>query len=305
MDSINDKLRLKEGKKVLIFTLIINCFLAFFKITIGYLGNSRGLIADGIHSASDFISTIIVILSLKIAAAPPDSSHPYGHRRSETLATSLLALGLIVTGGFLIFNNIGTIINKNYIVPGIINIWAALGSIFAQEITYRYACYIGKKIDSPALIADALHHRSDALSSIAALIGIIAARSGYPVLDPIAGIIVSIMIIQIGIKLIIPVINELMEKSPQENYLKKIENIAKSMDTIKDVKDLKVRKHANTEIIEMTICVEPNLKLLKADKIAHKAKERIINNLESNIKEVFIHVDPQQQKLKNKNKGDN
>ncbi len=296
MNHNKSEYRLKEGKKVLIFTLVINFILALFKIIIGFFGSSQGLIADGFHSASDFMSTLIVIFSLKIACNPPDDSHPYGHYRSETLATSLLALSLIITGFLLIINNTGAIIQQKYSVPGFINIWAALFSIIAQEATYRYALYTGKKIESPALIADALHHRSDALSSFAALIGIITARIGYPVFDPLAGIIVAIMIIHIGIDIIIPVINELMEKSPRDKYINKIKKIALSLDDVKDVKNIKIRKHASTEIIEMIISVNPNLNIKTADNIAHRTKEKIIENTDSNIKEVFIHVDPQYSK---------
>jgi len=284
MNSKKSKYRLKEGKKVLIFTLIINCMLALFKITIGYLGDSQGLIADGFHSASDFMSTLIVIFSIKIASNPPDDSHPYGHHRSETLATSLLALSLIITGILLIINNTGNIVQQNYKVPGFINIWAALISILAQEITFRYARYIGKKIESPALIADALHHRSDALSSFAALIGITAARTGYPVFDPVAGIIVAVMIIHIGIDIIIPVINELMEKSPRDKYINKIKEFALSLKEVKDVKNIKIRKHASTQIIEMTICVNPNLNIKKADVAGSLELKAILMALLENLK---------------------
>ncbi len=285
--------RFSQGKRVLVFTLIINTTLAISKILIGYLAHSRAIIADGIHSASDSFSTIIVFFSLRYACTPPDSSHPYGHERSETLASNILALSLIVSGLFILKDNLTSIINRDLFYPQFINIWAALVSIIAQEGTYHYAMHVGKKINSPSIMADAIHHRSDALSSIAALFGVIAARNGLPILDPIAGIVVGGMIIRVGWGILIDTINELMEASPDEKYLNQITGIAVSIEKVKTVTDLKIRKHAASEIIEMTITVNSKLSMEKAHQIAHQVKNEIIDKVSQHqIKEVYIHVDP-------------
>ncbi|AZR73757.1 hypothetical protein BBF96_10395 [Anoxybacter fermentans] len=289
--------RFYEGKKVSLFALFINSFLAIFKISVGYLAHSRAMIADGIHSASDSFSTIIVLFSLRVASKPPDSCHPYGHERSETLAANILALSLIISGIIIIKDNMASIFTQNFFYPETINIYAGIISIIAQEGTYRYALYVGRKINSPAIIADAMHHRSDAISSIAAIFGIIAARNGLPILDPIAGIIVAGMIIHMGGEILIDTIHELMEASPDSTYLTQITKIAQSIKKVKDITDLKVRKHAGSEIIEMTITVNPSLSVDEGDRIAHLVKDQIISNIDNHqIKEVFIHVDPHQVK---------
>ena len=294
---MDELLRFKEGRKVSLFALCINAFLAIFKISVGYLANSRAMIADGIHSASDSFSTVVVLFSLKISAKPPDSCHPYGHKRSETLAANVLALSLIISGLFIVKNNITSITNRNFFYPKAINLLAGVISILTQEITYRYSVYIGNKINSPAIIADAMHHRSDAISSVAAIIGIIAARNGFPILDPIAGIVVAGMIIHMGIEILNDTINELMEKSPDKEYLGQITKVAKRDSKVKNITNVKVRKHAGIEIIEMTITVKPDMSVREGDIIAHKVKDQLIDNIAGHeIKEVFIHVDPQRAK---------
>ncbi|MCK4259274.1 MAG: cation transporter [Halanaerobiales bacterium] len=296
---LNKDERFRTGKKVSITALIVNTTLASIKITVGLLAHSRAMIADGIHSASDSVSTIIVLFSLKIAATPPDSSHPYGHERSETLAANLLALSLIISGLVIAKDNIMSIVKQSFFYPGFINIWAGIFSIFAQEGISRYSIYIGRKINSPAIIADAMHHRSDAISSIAAVIGIIAARNGILILDPIAGLIVAGMIIHIGVKILMETFHELMEGSPDSIYLTKIKNIAQSIPGVQNITDVKVRKHANSEIIEMTITVHEKLSVFEGDKIAHNVEDQIITELSDHqIKEVHIHVDPHPEPLK-------
>ncbi len=285
-------MKYKEGKQVSIITLFINSILAICKTSIGYLAHSQALIADGIHSASDSFSTIIVLISLKVASNPPDTCHPYGHERSETLATNILALSLILSGVMIVKSNIICILNQDYHTPATINIWVALFSILAQEGAYRYSNFVGKKINSKAIIADAKHHRSDALSSVAALIGVIAARNGYPSLDPLAGIIVAFIIIKIGIQIFIPIINEIMEKAPTQEYLNSIRKITQNDGSIKKVSSIKVRKHAGSEIIEMTISVETSLHVDEAHYIAEQAKNRLMDNLKENIIDVIIHVHP-------------
>lgn len=288
---MDEMMRFKEGRRVSLLALMVNTFLAIFKISIGYIFRSRAMVADGIHSASDSFSTIVVIFSLKIASNPPDSCHPYGHERSETLAANLLGLSLTLSGLVIFKDNIFSIIHQDFFYPGTLNIWAGVVSILAQEGTYRYSIYIGRKINSPAIIADAKHHRSDAISSIAAVIGIIAARNGFPILDPIAGIIVGGMIIHMGVEILLETIHEFMEHSPEPAYLADLTQIAQSVNQVKNVTDIRVRKHAGTAIVEMTITVYPGLSVLEGDEIAHRVKDQIIStNME--IKEVAVHVDP-------------
>ena len=166
------KERHNVGERTAWYTLIGNLVLTAAKAVIGFSSGSMVVLSDAAHSGSDALSTVFVILGLKIAQQPPDEKHPYGHSRAETIAAKLVALLLILVGANFAYSAVRAIISRNYHSPGIGALWISIVSILSKEIMYQYTIRVGKKIDSPALIADAWHHRSDALSSVAALIGV-------------------------------------------------------------------------------------------------------------------------------------
>ncbi|MFC2092163.1 cation diffusion facilitator family transporter, partial [Elusimicrobiota bacterium] len=182
-----------------IIGLFTNAFLTVLKLSVGIIGQSHALIADSIHSLSDGFATFITYIAIKISNKPADEDHPYGHGNIETIASWFVAVLLLLTGIYLGYSAIHAIYHKNYFIPHMITMWIALLSAISKEILYRYTIFVGKLVNSPAIKANALDHRSDAFSSIGALIGIIAARFGYPFLDPLAGIIISAMIIKMGL----------------------------------------------------------------------------------------------------------
>ena len=221
--------REKQIYKVTFIGSVVNFLLLIFKFAAGIVGNSAAMIADAVHSLSDFITDIIVVLCVHLSGKPQDKEHDYGHGKYETMATVivgtvllLVGLGIMKTGAVSIWRFLhGEILSE----PGMLALIAALVSIVLKEILFRYTAVEGRKLASEAMIANAWHHRSDAFSSIGTAVGIggaILLGENWRVLDPIAAVIVSILIIHVSIKLIVPGLEELMEKSLPEKEEKKI-----------------------------------------------------------------------------------
>lgn len=284
--------RLVIGTRVSIITLVINIILAILKFLAGIFGNSSAMIADSLHSLSDAASTIAVIIGLKIASRPPDNEHHYGHARAETVATKIVALLLIVTGGTVGVSAIKLLFAREIQQPSLIPLIAAVLSIVVKEIMYRYTYNVGKKINSNALLADAWHHRSDAFSSVTALVGIAGARLGLPILDPLAGLVVALMILWIGFKLYWESVDELVDAAPKQEIMDQVERLALSTPGVIKVNQIKGRKHGPHIYIDLKICVNPNITVQEGHAIAHEAGRRIRTN--EDIVDVLVHVNPDQ-----------
>lgn len=284
--------RYLKSKKVSLISLIVNIILTLIKIIIGFFFQSKALIADGIHSLSDVASTLIILISIKYSHTKADQKHPYGHGKAEAIGTIILGFILIITGITLIRETIYNIILQKIYIPGNLTLIAAILSIITKEGLYRYTLKMGKKINNKALIADANHHRSDAFSSIAALIGIMGSKLGINIFDPLAGLIVSLFIGKIGFDISREAIHELMDGIPSEE---KIENISKQTGEISEiisVKDIKIRTYGPKQIVDLVISVNSSYSIEKAHEVAVKAQEKIIR-LNPDIKEVFVHIDPE------------
>ena len=282
-----------ESKKVSIINLIGNSFLTILKIMVGFNFKSKALIADGFHSLSDSASTLIILISIKFSHIQADEKHPYGHGKAEAIGTIILGLILIFTSLTLIKETVTNILTGNISQPGNIALWVALISIIAKEGFYHYTIKMGRKLNNKALIADAKHHRSDALSSVAAFIGIGGSKLGYSLLDPIAGLIVSFFIGKIGIEVCQDAINELMDSKPSDKKIKQIKNQTDHIQGVIKVKDIKIRTYGPKQMVDLTISVNNNLSIENAHEIAVKA-QKTIKDSSQEIEEVFVHVDPEQ-----------
>lgn len=286
-----ENMRLQEGWKISIISLLSNSLLALIKIIIGVFANSRALIADGFHSISDMASTIIVIVSIKFSETPADKNHPYGHEKAEALGTNILAVILIITAIFIGRDAVLTMISGKIAKPGSWALAAAFISIVVKEILYRYTIKIGKKIKSKALIADANHHRSDAFSSIAALIGIGGAKLGFPFLDPLAGLVVAFLILKVGFEIMKDTSYELMDGRPEKAKIRDIEKNALAIEGVLDIYDLRLRSYGPNYIADLKIVVKEDLTVREGHNIASKVKKNITDNNED-VKDVLVHVDP-------------
>jgi cation diffusion facilitator family transporter len=283
--------RLTIGKRASWVAIIGNIALTSFKAFIGFIAGSTAMIADAFHSASDLVGNVIVLHGLKISNQPPDEDHHYGHGKAESIVAKIIAIILFITAFGIGISAIKNVRNPNLEAPNSIAIWPAVISIAFKEWMYRYTIRVGKKIDSPALIADAWHQRTDAFSSVAALIGITGAVLGFPILDPLAGIVVAGMIMKAAFSIYWDAVKQLMDSAPSKEVIEDIRNITMQINGIHDIQDIKARKLGNQIFVDMKICVDQYISVAEGHNLAGKAKYSILNNVE-NTKDVFIHVNP-------------
>lgn len=289
-----DKNFRKTANKVSIISIIANTFLAIFKLLAGIFAHSSAMISDAIHSASDVFSSFVVIIGIKLSSKEPDKEHPYGHERLECVAAMILAIILFLTGAGIFYNALKNILNGEYnniTIPGVLALIAAIISIAVKEAMYWYTRHYAKKIDSSALMADAWHHRSDALSSVGALIGIFFARIGYPVMDSVASIIIFIFIVKASIDIFIDATNKVVDHSCDEELEKEIYNYVMKNKDVKDIDLFRTRMFGNKIYVDLEICLDENLTLKEAHDIAESLHDKLEKKFDK-VKHVMVHVNP-------------
>ncbi|WP_443701893.1 cation diffusion facilitator family transporter [Prevotella sp.] len=292
------KEREKKIYRVTLTGSAVNVILLVFKFIAGILGGSAAMIADAVHSLSDFLTDIIVIAFVRISSKPEDEDHDYGHGKYETLATSIIGLALLMVGLYIFYNGARQIWDVMHGAeieqPGLVALIAAIVSILLKEWTYRFTVSIGKKVESQAVIANAWHHRSDALSSIGTAIGIggaILLGKGWAVLDPVAALVVSVFIVKTALGLLTTSSGELLEKSLPKEVEKKIVDIAESEPEVSKVHHLCTRRIGNNIAIEMHIRMPGDISL----KDSHTRASDIERKLRQHFGEhthINLHVEP-------------
>lgn len=288
--------------KVTFVTLVgsvVNIILTVFKIFAGVLGRSTAMIADGIHSLSDLLSDIVVIVFVKISAKGRDKDHDYGHGKFETFATLIISLMLIVVAVNLMsggINKIRQILDGGEVSsPGMIALWAAVASIVLKEILYHYTIIQGKALNSPMMIANAWHHRSDAFSSVGSLLGIAGAiflGDKFVILDPITGCVISIFILVMAVKMSVPAIKELLDVSLPDDVEEKIEATAKSVKGVVDLHELKTRREGPGIIMEGHLVLDSEISLKEAHDISKKVEESLRKEFGSET-QISLHLEPE------------
>lgn len=288
----------KEAEKVTWIGFLVNLLLTTLKIIAGILGNSAAMIADGIHSLSDFLSDIIVITMVRISGKEKDKNHPYGHGKYETFATLIIAILLAIAGIGIFISGTQNIINviegEKLDSPGIIALIAAIISILFKEILFRYTIIVGRKINNKAVIANAWHHRSDAFSSIGTALGISGAiflGENWRILDPIASMLVSIFIIKVSIELALPSIKELLETSLPAEVENQIITIINNNPDIKKFQHLCTRKIGSICAIDVHIKLDKDISFIKSHDIATDLEHDLCSYLGENT-EINIHTEP-------------
>ena len=294
----NEVNREKEIYKLTLWGSLVNFLLLVFKFVAGFVGNSAAMIADAVHSLSDFITDIIVILFVRVSSMPKDENHHYGHGKYETLATAIIGVVLFAVGVGILVNAVETIIDffhgKELAAPNIWALGAAAVSIVFKEALYQYTVYKGKNLNSNAVMANAWHHRSDALSSIGTLLGISGAMflgEKWRVLDPIAAFLVSIFILKVAIELTKASLEELLEKSLPKKTQEKILNIIHSFPEVKSPHNLRTRHIGSNIAIEFHIRMDGNLSLNEV----HEITKRMENALKAEfgpLTHIGIHMEP-------------
>ncbi|MBQ4529653.1 MAG: cation transporter [Lachnospiraceae bacterium] len=275
-------------------TILGNVILSIFKLIAGVVAHSNAMISDAIHSASDVFSTIVVIIGIKFASKESDKEHPYGHERLECVAAIILSMVLFVTGIAIGFEALKNIVQGNYgdlEVPGILALAAALVSIITKEAMFWYTKSCARKIDSSALMADAWHHRSDAFSSIGALVGIGGARLGFPVMDSIASLVIFGFIVKAAYDIFKDAIDKMVDHSCDEETEKQIrECIIKEKDVV-CIDLLQTRVFGNKIYVDIEIGVDSSKTLKEAHDIAERVHEKIEGEFPK-VKHIMVHVNP-------------
>lgn len=275
-------------------TIIGNVLLSVLKLLAGIIAHSNAMISDAVHSASDVFSTVVVMIGIKLASKKPDKEHPYGHERLECVAAIILAVVLFITGLGIGVDGLKTVLHGDYShlqVPGILALIAAIISIISKEGMYWYTRYYAKKIDSSALMADAWHHRSDAFSSIGALIGIGGARLGFPVMDSIASLVIFVFIVKAAFDIFKDSIDKMVDHSCDEETEKEIYDRVMGHPDIIDIDLLQTRIFGNEYYVDVEIQVDASYTLQHAHEIA----EAVHNDIERNfpkVKHIMVHVNP-------------
>lgn len=284
----------KVAMKVSFVSIVANVLLSAFKMLAGILAHSGAMISDAVHSASDVISTIVVIIGIRLSGKASDKEHPYGHERMECVAAVILATILAFTGLGIGYTAIVKILSGQYgnlKVPGVLALVAAIVSIAVKESMYWYTRINAKKIDSSALMADAWHHRSDALSSVGALIGIVGARLGYPVCDAIASLCICFFIEKAAYEIFRDAVNKMVDKACDDAVETDLKNCALAQEGVLGVDLLRTRVFGNRIYVDIEIRADANASLRDAHKIAEHVHDSIEQSFAS-VKHIMVHVNP-------------
>jgi len=287
----------RQIKSVTYLGMAVNIALSVIKVSIGLSAASLALVADGIHSLSDIATDVAVLLGLRLASKKPDQSHPYGHGRAETFSAGLVALILIVVGGAMIYYATLAIARDEVTTPRFAVLIAAVISVAAKEWLYRITKKVAIQSHSPALYANAWHHRSDAFSSVAVVIGFISLEFGFGHGDQVAAIAVGMMIIWVGVRVISDALRELTEAAVDSDTIDRIKEIINSDSSIRQWHKLRTRTVGREVFLDLHILVDPDLKITAA----HEITERLEKTLDEEITRpinITVHVEPDTPELR-------
>ena len=283
---------------VTVWGAVANMALSIMKLVAGLMGRSSAMVADAVHSFSDLVSDIVVLVMVRVASKGKDKSHDYGHGKFETLATVIISLLLLVVGARLMISAVERIRfvleGGELEAPGRIALWAAVISIIVKELLYQWTSRVGKLVDSQAMVANAWHHRSDALSSVGSAVGIggaILLGGKWTILDPLVGAVISIVIIVVAVQMAVPAINELTEASLPDNVENRIMDIIRAVSGVENVHDLRTRRSGPEIIIDVHIVVDPEMTVAAAHDITIEAETAVRKEFGEGT-QLSIHVEP-------------
>ena len=271
----------------------VNVLQTLIKIGFGILGQSAALIADGIHSLSDLLSDLLVIIAVRLGSRKADYEHPYGHRRFETIATVILGVSLITIGGLISWSVMNRMAHPEHLpVPNVMGLGIAAVSILVNEWLYHYTKRIAKKTRSKLLMANAWHQRSDAISSLVVLFGIGAVMLGYPLADAIAAIVVALMVAKIGLNLVLDSIKELVDTSLPPKLTAEIRATIMGIDGVEGIHLLRSRQMGEDALIDAHIVVDPRITVSEGHTISDTVRDELVSRFDD-VMDVLVHVDPE------------
>lgn len=277
-------------------SIIINLALSMFKLLAGIVAHSGAMVSDAVHSASDVFSTVIVMIGVRMAGKASDKEHPYGHERMECVAAIVLAVVLAITGGGIGYAGIAKMLDGHYetlAVPGMLALVAAILSIVTKEALFWYTGYHARRIDSGALMADAWHHRSDALSSIGALMGILGARMGFPVLDPAASVVICLFILKAAYEIFKDAVDKMVDKSCDVQTEEALRGCILGQQGVRTIDMLHTRVFGNKIYVDVEISLDGSMSLYEAHAIAEKVHDELERQFPK-VKHIMVHMNPVQ-----------
>ncbi len=276
-------------------SIAVNVVLSLFKLLAGIIAHSGAMISDAIHSASDVISTVVVMIGVHLSGKQSDKEHQYGHERLECVSSIVLAGLLLVTGIGIGFSGVEKIIagtsGEDLMTPGRLALIAAVISLVVKEWMFWYTRAAAKKINSGALMADAWHHRSDALSSVGAFVGILGARLGYPILDPIASVVICLFIAKAAVDIFQDAINKMVDRSCDEKTENEIRQVVAKVPGVERVDRIKTRLFGSKIYVDIEIAVDGEMLLKDAHAIAEEAHRQVERSF-ADVKHCMVHVNP-------------
>jgi cation diffusion facilitator family transporter len=288
------KRRLQRSVRVTFLGLVVNAALAAGKVTAGVVGHSHALVADGVESTADLFSSIIVWRGVTVAAAPADAEHPYGHGKAEPLAAGVVSTVLLFAALWIIVGAIRDIIRPHN-NPAPFTLAVLVAVILIKELLFRYVSKEGMVLDSSAVSADAWHHRSDAITSLFAFVGIsiaLVGGKGYESADDYAAVLAGLVIAWNGWRMLRPAMDELMDIAPDRSFAEKIERIASTNPDVARVEKCLIRKMGNEYLVDMHVEVDPEMTVERAHGIAHAVKDEIRMKVPS-VRDVLVHIEPE------------
>lgn len=287
-----DEFRNKMGKKAALVAIIGNCFLTFFNIAVGWLSGSYALMSEGAHTLSDVMTTVIAYIGFRIGQKPADDEHPKGHGRAEAISGLVILIFLVIVAYEIITGAIDKIMHPELItVPGTIAAIMAFFGIVINLTISNYIINIGKQIKSPAIIADGKHQKTDIFSSIAILVGVVVSNIGYPILDPIIGFVIGLLILKTAYEIGKENIDNIMGKVPSEELIRDIENVVNNTAGVSGAHNIKVDYFGSYATVTLHVEMNGNMTLEESHRLVHETQNNIIKEVPI-VKSVVVHACP-------------
>jgi len=283
--------RFDSAERIIKVGFWVNAVLMLFKLSAGYWGRSDAVFADGIESACDFVAIFATMVALKLGRQPFDEKHPYGHGRAESLSALLVSLVIFLTGGWILFNSVHAIIERDFKSPEIIAVVAAFVTILIKEWLCRFTRKTGQQLDSPSLLAIAQDHRKDAVTSISTLVGVVGAYFGFGIMDPLAAGLTSFFILHVGYQTCRGAAHDLMDGNVPPNFIDRVTHLAESVEQVEHVHDIRGRRSGQYMIIDLKLEMDPCMTVKESHDVAKKVKKLIFDGF-PNVGDVMIHINP-------------
>ena len=291
----------REAMHVSFLSIVVNVILSVGKLLAGIFGHSAAMISDAVHSASDVLATFIVMAGIKLSDRSADLDHPYGHDKIEYIASLLLGVILAMIGLGIGYEGVKNIVTGDYLrvqLPSLMPLIAAVISIVVKEAMYRYTMVIANRINSGALVADAWHHRSDALSSIGSFVGIAGARIGFPIMDSLASIVIAVMILAVAKSIFMDATNKLVDHSCNQEMIEAMCKHVSQQEGVLGIDDIRARMFGSKYYVDIDIAANGALSLYEAHHIAEHVHDTVEANF-PDVKHCMVHVSPYEEQQKN------